>query len=61
MYSHFTGNLSFLWILCLNEIGLHVQNMVIILSFAVNIIGKGGGDPFDHLFSILYIFDVHVN
>ena len=28
---------------CLNEIGLHAQNMIVIVGSIVNIIGGGGG------------------
>jgi hypothetical protein len=31
------------------EIGLHAQNMLTILSFVVNMIGKRGGELYDHL------------
>ena len=38
--------------LCLNEIGLHAQYMVIVQGQEVNIIWGGGEGPCDHLMSM---------
>lgn len=37
--------------MCLQDVGLHFLNMVIITGSIVNILGSGEGDVYDHLVS----------
>ena len=40
--------------MCIDEIGLHVQNMLIILGSLVNMIFFFGGGVYDHLMSMIF-------